>query len=437
MGAVLAALLAIFAAAAVNVGGTLPAVTLVDQNGMRVRTDAFGSRIALLSFVSTRLASPTFCPAVTAKFLYLQQHLPRNGYALLQITRDPSADSPRQLRAYAQQFGARSADWRLLTGSTGDVARLIEALRAGSDGAVSGDEKLYAVSGGGELLGVLPAGDWSPADALTWAEIIERSRSVDSATYDGHSASAGAASSHATLRLAGRGLRRRFDLVEYDRTATQPIREYAMDMTKLLHLIVVSDDFRDFQHVHPVLQPNGHFRLDLAFPRPGLYHLYADATPMGRTQSVFRFDAGIGAGIGIGGAVARPSAVSRDEVVAGPYTVRLSAVRVAARQDAPLLIAVQRGGLPALDLHPYLGAFAHVVALGISDLSYMHAHPMAMQAMGIAGADPMGTPLPDNAAVPATMTVHLNFPRPGRYALWVQFRGGQSLYAAPFVVQAQ
>ena len=40
------------------------------------------------------------------------------------------------------------------------------------------------------------------------------------------------------------------------------------------------------------------------------------------------------------------------------------------------------------------------------------------------------------ATVPATMTVHLNFPRSGLYKVWIEFRGGSRPYSAPFVVQA-
>ena len=63
--------------------------------------------------------------------------------------------------------------------------------------------------------------------------------------------------------------------------STEGIRAYRVDMTKLLHMIIVSDDFRTFLHVHPILQADGHFLLDQKFPSPALYHIYADAEPEG------------------------------------------------------------------------------------------------------------------------------------------------------------
>jgi hypothetical protein len=172
--------------------------------------------------------------------------------------------------------------------------------------------------------------------------------------------------------------------------------------------------------------------LALSFPRSGLYHLYADATPQGRDSVVMRFDAAIGANSG----GKRPSAVSSDEMKAGPYTVTLSSVRFPANQDVPLLVAVKRGSLPALDLRPYLGAYAHVVAIGVSDLTYLHVHPTMPGAMDMSGGGAMPASLPDSAQVPATMTVHLRLPRPGLYKVWIQFKGGAALFAAPFVVLA-
>ncbi|HEY5093500.1 MAG TPA: hypothetical protein VII69_00120 [Candidatus Eremiobacteraceae bacterium] len=237
---------------------------------------------------------------------------------------------------------------------------------------------------------------------------------------------------HAQLALRGSGMRRSLDLVEFYRPPQEPIRSYVTDMTKLLHLIVVSDDLREFQHVHPQLGSDGHFRLPISFPRAALYHIYADATPRGPGKAVFRFDVAIGDGR----PAPRPARVSREIAQAGPYTVRLSSVRVRAREDTPLLVAVQRAGLPAMDLHPYLGAYPHVVAIDASDLSYMHAHPMTPGAMGMGESGAMDSALDSTATVPATMTVHLNFPRSGLYRIWFQFRGGGGVYAAPFVVQA-
>ncbi len=211
-----------------------------------------------------------------------------------------------------------------------------------------------------------------------------------------------------------------------------PIRQYDTDMTKKLHMIVVSDDFRTFLHIHPVLQPDGHFLLDQALPRPALYHIYADSTPAGHSKQVFRFD------VDAGGA---PAATARDlseralQTAAGPYVVRLVTGTLRAGTEAHVAIHITEHGAPAGNLHPYLGALAHAVFLNAADLSYVHAHPMPIGAKEPMNPETM-RPLPSSAISAPDMMLHVALTEPGTYKLWLQFRGGSRLYVAPFVLVA-
>ena len=45
--------------------------------------------------------------------------------------------------------------------------------------------------------------------------------------------------------------------------------------------------------------------------------------------------------------------------------------------------------------------------------------------------------LPDSASIPATMVLHVSVSEPGLYKMWLQFRGGNQLYIAPFVLRAE
>src|SRR5260370_36626775 len=67
------------------------------------------------------------------------------------------------------------------------------------------------------------------------------------------------------------------------------ITKYDVELTKQLHVIAISDDFTTFLHDHVTrAAKDGHFRLNMAFPSPGLYHVYADSTPSGLGQQVLR-----------------------------------------------------------------------------------------------------------------------------------------------------
>lgn len=245
--------------------------------------------------------------------------------------------------------------------------------------------------------------------------------------------STGSADLRASLVVTGTGLDRSLVIEEHPSGASAAIRAYDVDMEKRMHLIVVSDDLVRFMHIHPTLGADGKFRIDTAFPGPGVYHLYADAVPSKFGHTVFRFDVPIEAQSDD----AAPRRFAPVAVAAlGDYIVRLSTDHVTAGADTPMIISIMKDGEPAADLHPYLGAYAHVVAIGTRDLSYTHIHAMAMSGMASGASMESAPSLPANAAVPATMPIHMTLPRPGIYKVWVQFVGGSRLYVAPFVVSA-
>ena len=255
-----------------------------------------------------------------------------------------------------------------------------------------------------------------------------------SLTYAGIAASAQAKSLRSSLVVEGAGLSRTLAISEIDPRSGARVSAYDVDMQKRMHLIVVSDDLTRFMHIHPVLDASGTFRITTTFPGAGYYHLYADAEPHGFGHVVFRFDVPIDTtAIAATSRALSPTASTN----VGPYRVRLNADRLKAGVDNPILIAITKNGEPAPDLHPYLGAYAHIVAIGASDLSYTHIHAMDMDAMASGGATDSGPGMPADASVPATMPVHVTLPKAGLYKVWVQFMGGSSLYAAPLVLLAE
>ncbi len=259
---------------------------------------------------------------------------------------------------------------------------------------------------------------------------------------------AGTPKAHGFLRASSQGrnpLVQQLDIWMTPQTSSAPILRYSVDMTKLLHLIIVSDDFKQFFHVHPVLGSDGHFRIVQSFPSATLYHAYADAEPQGRGQQVFRFDFPVNGGTGVGTRALSPTGTT---VAAGPYTVTLSTTTLAAGKDSEVTVHVRRAGKPANDLHPYLGALAHAVFLDAKDLTYVHVHPgpltsasmPSMPGMDAAmpGMSGMEMPaLPDSATTSPDMALHVSVHEAGAYKLWLQFRGGSSLYVAAFVLSAK
>ena len=60
-----------------------------------------------------------------------------------------------------------------------------------------------------------------------------------------------------------------------------PVTEYQTEHDKDLHLIAVRRDLSHFQHVHPVLDPEGTWTVPLDLSAAGEYRVFADFTPAG------------------------------------------------------------------------------------------------------------------------------------------------------------
>jgi hypothetical protein len=221
------------------------------------------------------------------------------------------------------------------------------------------------------------------------------------------------------------------------------VRDYAVEMTKKLHLIVVGADFTTFLHVHPVLAADGHFSILLTVPHAGTYYLYADDQPAHLPKQVFRFLLDVGAA-----APASQDLRPTGRVVkAGPYVVSLSSTALTAGDLTMLTVHVRKQGKPAADLQAYLGAPAHAVFINAATLDYVHVHPMAlgtMDACDMSGMGNMGDMTMGamnmrevHGAVSPDMMLHVAVPRSGTYKMWLQFLGGGNLYVAPFLLKAQ
>lgn len=221
------------------------------------------------------------------------------------------------------------------------------------------------------------------------------------------------------------------------------ITSYDLDMTKMLHAVIVSDDFKTFLHEHPKLEPNGHFVLNQQLPGEGLYYLFADGEPQGVGQQVFRFDLQVGPRTPNRARVRDLSERSPTCLVDG-YAVTLTSLSLRAGVDSKIDVHIKRAGKPADDLHPYLGALAHAVFIDAADLSYVHVHPTQFGSAGddmagmsgMKGMDMSAPSLAADATSSPDMTLHVHVIEPGTYKLWLQFAGGGGLHVAQFVLTA-
>jgi hypothetical protein len=230
----------------------------------------------------------------------------------------------------------------------------------------------------------------------------------------------------------GGGLTATLNVRQFAFGSKKPIADYDLDMERLMHLVVVRDDFATFAHLHPRFDPaTGTFSQLFTKAPNHRYYVYADSTPHGLGQQVFRFT------LESDGPAARlphSFAPSPPAVAAGPYTITLSTTALPASQPSRLNVTVSKNGAPARDLAPYLGAAAHAVFINASTLQYVHVHPTAGSVAAMNGA--MAGMEATHAAGPH-MTMLVPALPAGTYKLWLQFNGAGALYAAAFTLPAR
>ncbi|MDP1847562.1 MAG: hypothetical protein Q8K79_07210 [Solirubrobacteraceae bacterium] len=176
------------------------------------------------------------------------------------------------------------------------------------------------------------------------------------------------------------------------------LRDFEVEQSRRMHLIVVRRDLRRFQHLHPAQDRSGAWTTALTLPDAGVYHAFADFQTGGERHT-------LGVDLFAGGQFTPlPLPAPSNVAATDGYDVSL-------RDDGSRLrFAVGRNGRLRTDLQPYLGARGHLVVLRAGDLAYEHVHPVNRDELTFA-------------------TDEL---RPGRYRLFLQFRHADRVHTAAF-----
>jgi hypothetical protein len=187
-----------------------------------------------------------------------------------------------------------------------------------------------------------------------------------------------------------------------------PVRDFALEHGKRLHLIVVRRDLTGYQHLHPTMAPDGTWTVPLRLAAPGSYRVFADFTPAGGEKTTLGTDVLVD-GDARYAALPAPAAHATGD----GYDVAIGGTPAAGRMGT-LTFTVTRGGKPVTDLQPYLQARGHLVALRAGDLAYLHVHPE------------------DEATPGDRISFMTELPTAGRYRLFLQFKHEGRIHTVAF-----
>jgi len=110
---------------------TMPDVTLVNQNGARVKLRNLinSDKPVVVDFIYGTCT--TICPVLSAGYVNLQRKLGQNSsnVNLISISIDPENDTPKVMKEYLKRYRAQPG-WDFLTGSRADIDKAMHAFDA-------------------------------------------------------------------------------------------------------------------------------------------------------------------------------------------------------------------------------------------------------------------------------------------------------------------
>lgn len=191
-----------------------------------------------------------------------------------------------------------------------------------------------------------------------------------------------------------------------------PVTEFEIVHEKKLHLIIIREGLDKFTHAHPEPGPDGTMVTALTFPEGGTYYFYADFTPRDGTGVTLIAELRVEGEASPAPALEPyvPGLVQTDEMLAN---VGIEAGQGMHRVSFALM---DLNEAPVTDLEPYLGAMGHFPVVSADGRQYVHAHPA-------------------NGAETSEVVFEVQFPGPGMYKGWGEFKRGGTVMVVPVVMQ--
>lgn len=237
-----------------------------------------------------------------------------------------------------------------------------------------------------------------------------------------------------------------------------PVTSFADLHTETMHLIVVSQDLEDLQHVHPMLQPDGRLAVNTTLALAQPYKAFVEFEPsgMGEQLATARLTP-------FGAAPSSPawdvapvfSGTTPLEIVVDQTYVRLRTApngmpMVQAGATAHVMIEVRASDRTSpANVEDYLGMGGHAIVLSRDLGMFFHVHALrGGPAMTMPGMSMPGMSMPSSGSMedmpdpmyagPTTddLTYDIRFPAPGVYKVFFQFQRAGRVVTAPFLVRA-
>lgn len=184
-----------------------------------------------------------------------------------------------------------------------------------------------------------------------------------------------------------------------------PVSDLEVNHEKLLHLIVVSTDLQEYQHLHPQTNEPGVFKVSHSL-KEGEYKAFVDIKPKGKDYEVKPLSFMIGD---------EHENHGSSSIIADSNLTKETGGQKATLQPSSLKTNEEiqlKFDLFGKKPEQYLGALGHVVILDEKAENYIHVHPLE-------GTEPV---------------FETKFTEPGIYKIWAEFKFNGEVFVFPYVV---
>jgi cytochrome oxidase Cu insertion factor (SCO1/SenC/PrrC family) len=139
-----------------------PHFELTDQRKRMVNDDQLRGSVWVAMVFFTNC--PDICPGMMGRLVDLQEAVTDPNVKLVSFSIDPERDTPAQLRQYADQLGADSSRWFLLTGTKDQMFAAAEGLKLSAEPAqgekpISHTNRMLLIDQTGQVRGVYDSAD--------------------------------------------------------------------------------------------------------------------------------------------------------------------------------------------------------------------------------------------------------------------------------------
>lgn len=224
--------------------------------------------------------------------------------------------------------------------------------------------------------------------------------------------------------------------------SNEVVRDFEVVHTKRFHLFIVSEDLQFFEHIHPVMRPEGTWSIDTTLPKAGCYRLLCDFMPSGGTGQFLTaplVTAGYAGDLESDGAHLQPDST---------FSKSAGDITVAATFDPPQPLSCQyvhlnfyltdtASGRPVTDLQTYLGQFSHMLLLSEDLQCYVHSHPINLVVQAEDAASIPEYIIPPDADLAKIrggprVTFDALMPKTGVFRAWAQFQRNDQVRTVQF-----